>query len=915
MPKAKQKLVIIDSNALIHRAFHALPPLSNKAGQLTNAIYGFALILIKTIKDLKPDYLVAAFDTRAKTFRHKKYQNYKAKRIKPPEELYQQIPIVKEMVKTFNVPIFEKEGFEADDLIATIAHLKSVDKPEIETIIVTGDQDVLQLVDDNTKVLSPHKGLSETIIYDEKTVREKFGGLTPKQLIDYKALAGDPSDNIPGVRGIGSKGAINLLNEFGLLEIIYQNLESPKIKERTKNLLIQNKKEAFLSKKLVTLINDVPLNFNLNECEFKGFNQEAVVEIFQRLNFKRLLSQISGLGQTTISTSEQTNLFNLNNRIKPKKSNNYQLINQPSQLKKFLNQLKKQKKFCFDTETTSLNPFSAELLGISFCWQEGSAYYLAGPALKEAKKQLAPIFFNKKIKKIGHNLKYDLEILEQFGLKIAGIYFDTMIASYLLNPGQRQHNLDTLIFVEFGHQMQKIEELIGKGREQISLAEVPTEKICQYSGEDTDFTWRLYQKLSQELKDQGMFGLFSELEMPLVKVLGKMETWGVKIDEKKLNQMSKELTKKINQIEKEVHQSTGEKFNLASPKQLKEILFDKLKISTQGLGKTKTGISTAAAELEKLKGKHKIIDLILEYRELTKLKNTYLDALPRLINQRDGRVHTSFNQTITATGRLSSSDPNLQNIPIRTEVGQKIRQAFIADKDYLILKADYSQIELRIIASLANDRKMLEAFNKKIDIHTQTAAAINDLPIEKVTPTLRRQAKEVNFGIIYGMGAWGLAQRTGISNQQAQEFINKYFKTYKNVKKYIDETLVIAQERGYVETLYGRRRYLPEINSGVSQIRSAAERMAINMPIQGTAADLIKLAMIKIDQELTQISSRTKMIIQVHDELVFEVPKKEIKKITRLVEDSMNQVYKLRAPIETEIEIGPNWGQTEKIKI
>ncbi len=920
MAKSKQKLLIIDGNALVHRAFHALPPsLTDQTGRMTNAVYGFTMIFIKALKDLKPDYIAATFDLKAKTFRHEAFTEYKATRVKQPDELYEQIPLVKEVLTAFNVPIFEKSGYEADDLIGTIAHLKSVDRPDIETIIMTGDQDTLQLVDDNTKVLSPHKGMSETILYDEQAVKEKFDGLAPKQLIDYKALAGDASDNIPGVKGIGPKGAIGLLNEFRTLENIYKNLDDKKIKDRARELLQTCRDDALMSQKLARIILDAPIEFKLNDCRAGGFDKNAIAELFQKLNFKRLLSQLMGLDGKLAEHGRQTGLFdNSAAKAEPMKQKtagrqDYRLINNEKGAKKFLAELKKQKEFCLDTETTGLDPFRAELLGISFCWQAGEASYLPTAALKIIQTDLQKIFCDQKIKKIGHNLKYDWEILKQSGLPVDGVYFDTMVASYILNPGHRQHGLDTLAFIELGYQMQSIEELIGAGKEKISMAAVPVEKISWYSCEDADISFRLYQKLAKELEKEGMFGLFEKLDMPLVAVLGQMETNGVKINPKPLEKLSREFTKKIASLEQKIYRLAGQKFNVASPLQLKEILFEKMKISKTGLGKTKTGISTAAGELEKLRGQHKIIDLILEFRELSKLKNTYLDALPELINPNDGRVHASFNQTITATGRLSSSEPNLQNIPIRTVTGRQIREAFVAEKGFKIIKADYSQIELRIIASLANDEKMLAAFQNKIDIHTQTAAAINGIKVGEVTPILRRQAKEVNFGVLYGMGAWGLAQRTGIANQQAQEFIDKYFTAYKKVKKYILETVEIARERGYVETFYGRRRYLPEINSGVQPVRSAAERMAVNMPIQGTAADLIKLAMIEIHLGLPKISPRSKMVLQVHDELVFETPEADAPKVAKFIREAMNGAYKLRAPIETEIEVGDNWGETERV--
>ena len=930
MSKSKQKLVIIDSNALIHRAFHALPPtLTDNQGRPTNAVYGFTMILLKTIKDLKPDYIAACFDRKEKTFRHEEFDGYKAQRAKSPDELYAQIPLVKEVLQAFNIPIYEKAGFEADDLIGTIAHLKSVDRPDIETIIVTGDQDAYQLIDSNTMVLTPHKGLSETMLYNIDAIKEKFQGLTPEQLIDYKGIRGDVSDNIPGVRGIGEKGAIELLNNFGTLENIYKNIDSPKIKDRTRELLKQYHDDAILSKRLATIIRDVPTEFKLEDADFTGFDMQKVVTLFQEFNFKRLLSQLQTLasdkkikvvgGQGDLfsqipkeASTEKESAPSNRNEKKKKGDEKYTLISDKN-LKSFLSDLKKQKEFCFDTETTGLNPFDDKLVGISFCWQKGEGYYMPANIAKEAHKDLAHIFSSSKIRKIGHNLKFDTEVLDHFGLEVDGIYFDTMVASYLLNPGHRQHSLDTLAFVELGYQMQPIEDLIGKGKEQICMADVGVDEVCWYSCEDADISWQLYQKFLPELQKEKMDGLFENLEMPLVNVLAQIEKNGVKVDGEFLETMSKEYGKKINELKKKIYKLAGMEFNISSPMQLKEVLFEKLQISVKGISKTKTGISTAAKELEKMQGLHPIIDLIMEYREMTKLKSTYLDAIPKLISASDGRVHTSFNQTVAATGRLSSSNPNLQNIPIRTEESQLIRRAFVAGKGFKIIKADYSQIELRIVASLANDKEMLKVFNSNGDIHTTTAAFINEVEPEEVTKEMRRQAKEVNFGVLYGMGAWGLASRTGISNARAQEFITKYFVKYKGVKKYVVEIIEMAEDKGYVETLYGRRRYIPEINSTIQQVRGSAERIATNMPIQGTAADLIKLAMVEIQNKLTDISPKSRMILQVHDELVFEVPSGDVEKVSKFVKEAMCSVMKLKAPIEVEVSVGDNWGETEKI--
>jgi len=905
MSKTKPKFIIIDGNAVIHRAWHALPPtMTTKSGETVNAVYGFTMTLLKVLKDLKPDYLAVTFDLAAPTFRHKEYKEYKATRVKQADELYQQIPLTKQVVKAFNIPIYEKSGFEADDVIATLVRDKSVE--EIQSIIVTGDLDTLQLVDKNTQVYTMRKGISDSVVYDIEAVKNRFDGLLPEQMVDYKALRGDPSDNVPGVKGIGEKGAINLLKEFKTLENIYKNIDSKKITDRYKKLLVEHKDDAFLSQRLCQMIDNVPLEFQLNDAKMSAYDVSKVLPLFQQFEFKSLIGKLpkeshSGSGGQATLDFSQTNV------AEKKFDGDYQLINTDDKFKDFLKQLEKQKIFALDTETSGLDVFNAELLGISFCWQAGLAFYVI--AKKPWLEQLKPTLENEEIKKVGHNIKFDLEALKTGGVNLKGVSFDTMIASYLINSADRQHNLDNLVFTELGYQMQPITDLIGKGKEQITLKEVTIDRVSNYSCEDADFTWRLFQPLKKQLTEKNNLGLLEKIEMPLIEVLAEIEANGTMIDVDFLNKMGVEVGKKLTEIEAKIFKLAGAKFNIASPLQLKEILFDKLKISTAGLGKTKTGISTAAAELEKLKGRHKIIDYITEFRELSKLKSTYLDALPKLVDPKDKRIHASFNQTITATGRLSSSNPNLQNIPIRTEIGQKIRRAFIAPAGFKILSADYSQIELRIIASLADDQKMIASFEKHEDIHRRTAAEINEVALENVTKEMRYAAKATNFGIIYGQGAWGLSNSAGIPREKAQEFIDRYFLVHENIKKFLDATKKLARDNGFVETWFGRRRYLPEINSNIHPIRAGAERMAINHPIQGTAADLMKLAMIAVHQDLKKISPKTKMIIQIHDELVFEVPEKEIEAVAEFVKKTMEKVSKLKVPIETHIEIGNNWGE------
>lgn len=920
MAQKVKKLIIIDGNALLHRAWHALPPtLTTKTGEIVNAVYGFTMILLKVLKEFKPEYVAVTFDKAAPTFRHEAFAEYKAQRVKQPDELYNQIGRLKEVLEAFNIQYFEKDGFEADDLIGTIAEKKSVNRRDVLSVIVTGDLDTLQLVDDNTHVYTLKKGISDMIIYNEAAVKERFG-LTPNQLNDYKALKGDPSDNIPGVKGIGEKTATELIQKFGQLENLIEKVkkdrhETKELKERIKRLIKEHEADAFLSKKLVTIVKNVPIDFDLEKCRFGLFDRQKVVKLFQGLEFKSLLSKIPT--KEDLSPAAQAQLFGGLTPPKAKEEKSkYFLVDDEKKFSDFYKKLKKQKIICFDTETTGINPFNAKLLGISFSWQEKESFFVSVRSRQEVLwlEKIKKILEDEKIKKIGHNIKYDLEVLAGAGVEVKGTDFDTMVASYLLNPGSRQHSLDILAFREFGYEMAGLDSFLGAGKNRITVAQIPVQQLSDYSCGDADYTFRLYKKLMPELKEKTLWKLFEEIEMPLVPVLTKMETNGVKIDSDFLNEMSKKVGRQIKKLSSEIYKQAGQEFNINSPQQLKEILFEKLKIPTLEIRKIKTGLSTAASELEKLKGKHPIIDFIFEHRELAKLKSTYLDALPLLVNSQTKRVHTSFNQTVTATGRLSSSDPNLQNIPIRTEIGREIRKAFIAPKGYKILAADYSQIELRIVASVANDKAMLESFKKGEDIHSRTAAEIWGIEPSAVSAEMRRAAKAINFGVTYGMGAFGLAESAGISRQDAQKFIDKYFEIHQGIKEYIEKSKEFAHENSYVKTLLGRIRYLPEINSGVSMIRNSAERMAVNHPIQGTAADMIKIAMINIQNKFNQLKGNengeiVKMILQVHDELVFEVNEEKIDVVSEIIKEEMANAFKLKVPVVVNISVGDNWGE------
>lgn len=935
MGKGKKKMIIIDGNALIHRSFHALPPtMTTKEGEMVNAVYGFASVLIKALREFQPDYAILTLDKEGPTFRHEKYENYKAQRERAPDDLYEQIPRVKELASAFGLPICEKQGYEADDLIGTI-----VDKTgeDVEKIIVTGDLDSLQLVDKNTKVYTMSRGLSESVTYDREQVKNKFA-LPPENMIDYKALRGDPSDNIPGVKGIGEKTATDLIKEFGSLDNIYkeveENPETDKIKPKTKELLKQYKQDALLSRDLATIRRDIKLDLDLEKAGFKDFNKEKVVDLFSELEFKSLLPRVNDLVLT--GEKQDKDKFDRN-----KEDFDYTLVDTEEKFQDFVTKLKEQKSFCFDVETTMAPPSRSNLLGISFSWQEGEAYYvelkdkttsLSSSENSQADlfnynqssqekseihpwmKQLKPIFEDDNIHKIGHNIKFDIRVVERAGLKVRGVYFDTMIASYLLNPGSRQHNLDNLVFTELGFEKISKEELLGKGKDKITFNDLDKDKLCYYSCEDADFTHRLVPVLEKQLRENQLYDLFRDLEMPLVKVLASMENNGVKVDREVLKKISRQVNKKIKDLEEKIWELAGTRFNINSPQQLKEVLFDKLDISTDNISKTKTGYSTAASELEKLRDKHEIIPLIQEHREYSKLLNTYIDTLPELIDPHTGRVHTSFNQTATATGRLSSTDPNLQNMPVRTEWGRGIRKAFVAEKGYKFLSLDYSQIELRLAAHMSGDEKMIQAFQNEQDIHAATAAEIHGVQPEEVTKDMRREAKAINFGILYGQGPYGLAQTADIPYNRAKEFIDAYFQVYKNIRKFIDEQIEKARDQGYVETLWGRRRYVPEINSQVPTVRSGAERIAINTPLQGSSADMIKQAMIRVHKILKRdYKDEVRMLIQVHDELLFEVKEEHLKEAEQKIRKAMKEAIQLEVPVVVDAEAGYNWGEMEKV--
>lgn len=924
----KEKLVIIDGNALLHRAWHAIPNLSTKDGLMVNAVYGWMMIFLKMYKDLQPEYIAVTFDVRGGTFRNDLYDEYKANRKKQPDELYAQIDMIKEIVQKFQLPIYEMKGFEADDIIGSICAHPDVDNDNVLSVVLTGDMDTLQLVDENTHVYAPKRGLSETKIYDIEGVEKKFKGLRPDQVIDYKALRGDPSDNVPGVRGVGEKTATDLLLKFETLENLYEMLDNDLatvelegVKARIIKLLLENKDEALLSKKLVTIKTDVEIDFNLQDCKFDSYDRDAVIEKFQKYEFRTLLNKLPKLEEVSNGAqkynSPQETIFDNESGSTPPPGNDipvnsgYVLIDTHEKLDEALKEIEKYSALAFDTETNGLDVYTADLLGVSLCGEASKAWYIL--AKPEFLEKIKPLLESEKIAKYAHNAKFDIAILDRYDIYVSPVTVDTMIAAYLINPGSRGYGLDATVFAYLGHEMIPIEKLIGKrGKDQLTLEDVPLELVSQYACEDADYTFQLVEPLLKELKEKNNFKLFEDVEMPLIPVLYEMEKNGISLDTKFLEKLSEKITNELEKIDTKIYKLAGEEFNINSPAQLKKILFEKLEIPTDGLKKTKTGISTAAGELDKMRDLHPIIDLVSQHRELAKLLSTYVDALPKLVDS-NGRIHTSFNQTVASTGRLSSSDPNLQNIPIRTELGREIRKAFVARPGYKLMAVDYSQVELRVVASLSGDKQMVDGFNAGIDIHTQTAASIYDVSLDEVTKDQRYAAKAINFGVIYGLGPYGLAQNVGISYAEAREFIDKYFEVYSGVKKYLDGIKEQTKKDGFVETLFGRRRYLPDINSGVPQIRSAAERAAINAPVQGTAADLLKMAMIKAFSELSTKFPQVYMLLQVHDELVFEVPEDKVGIFAEWIRDLMENIYKLAVPIKVDVEVGDNWGDLDDI--
>jgi DNA polymerase-1 len=902
LAKEKPLLLLFDGNALIHRAFHAIPPLTlAKTGEMVNAVQGFASTLLKVLNDIRPAYWAIAFDRPGPTFRHEKFEDYKAQRPKAPDELITQIHRVHQLVDAFHIPVFEIEGFEADDVLGTLS--RQAEQQNMETLVVTGDNDMLQIVSPKTKVMSPRRGFSDTVIYDEAGVEEKYG-IPADKLADLKALTGDPSDNIPGVPGIGDKTAAKLLRQFGNLEGIYEHLDEV-TPERLQNLLRDHKDLVFRNKELASIITDVPITLDLDACHVKAYDRNQVVELFRELGFVQLLSRLPEDIEKQLPLVE----------AKPVVSQDYHTITTEEELDDLARRLQSAVELTVDTETSSKEVMLCELVGISLSSNPGEAYYIPVghrglsqiiqlPIAKVTDK-LKPILEDSKIPKIAQNGKFDMTVLAEYGINLKNLAFDTMLAAYLL--GERSLNLKALAFNKLGVEMTPITDLIGKGPKQISMNMLPIEQVADYACADADITLRLKNVLDKELREEGLWQLFSEVEIPLVPVLVAMERSGVALDVQLLSDMSNSLGKDMLRLEAEVYNCLGRRFNINSSQQLSGVLYEELKLPKPR--KTKSGYTTEASSLEELKGTHPIVELILQYRQLAKLKSTYTDAFCALVNPKTGRLHTSFNQTGTTTGRLSSSEPNMQNLPVRTELGGKIRQAIIAKPGWQLLSADYSQIDLRVLAHISQDPELIATFMRDEDVHTATASRIFNVPEDKVTSEMRRVAKTVNFGVIYGMSGYGLEQATSFSREEAGEFISAYFEKYPGVRQYIEDTKKQAYERGYVQTVMGRRRYIPEIKSPNRQVREAAERMAINMPVQGTSADIIKIAMVNLHREMEKQGLRTRMTLQVHDELLFELPPEEMDRMKELVTEIMPQALELRVPLKIDIKTGKNWAE------
>lgn len=917
-----EKLFLLDAYALIYRAYYAFikNPRINSKGFNTSAILGFVNTLEEVLRKENPTHIGIAFDPSGPTFRHEAYEAYKAQREETPEAIRQSVPVIKDIIRAYHIPILEIAGYEADDVIGTLA--TEAGKRGINTYMMTPDKDYGQLVSEHVFMYRPKYGDKDFEVMGVEEVKAKFDIQSPLQVIDMLGLMGDTADNIPGCPGVGEKTAQKLIAQFGSIENLLAHTDE--LKGAIKKKVEENKEQITFSKFLATIKTDVPIALDMEVLKREEPDEEELRRLFEMLEFRSLIDRVIKTEKKAPSSpAAQPDLFGFfaeedtadaKNSILTRLEDlpyDYQLVDNKEKMAVLAEKLLVQKFFGLDTETTGIDPITAELVGMSFSFAENQAFYVPVPANREEALTIVnifkPAFENPDSLKIGQNIKYDLIMLANYGVTLKGKMFDTMIAHYVLQPELR-HGMDYLAEIYLKYETIKIEELIGaKGKKQGNMRDLAPEAVYKYACEDADVTLKLKQVLGNELETNGVKKLFEEIEMPLVPVLAYMERNGVRIDTEALKETSRHFTARMNQIEEEVHQLAGMEFNIASPKQVGEVLFDRLKI-VEKAKKTKTGQYVTSEEvLESLRGKHEIVGKILEHRGLKKLLGTYIDALPQLINPATGRIHTSFNQTVTATGRLSSSNPNLQNIPIRNEDGKEIRKAFIPDEGSEFFSADYSQIELRIMAHLSNDPHMIEAFQKDQDIHAATAAKIYKVKLEEVTREQRSKAKTANFGIIYGISVFGLAERLNVDRKEAKALIDGYFENYPNVKAYMDQSIQEAREKGYIETIFKRKRYLPDINSKNAVVRGYAERNAINAPIQGSAADIIKVAMIRIYQRFQEEGIRSKMILQVHDELNFSVLPEEKEKVQQIVISEMEAAYKMKAPLRADHGWGHNW--------
>ena len=918
-----KNLFLLDAYALIYRGYYAFikNPRINSKGTDTSAILGFMNSLFEIIRTQNPDYLAVAFDKGGSVTRSEMFEEYKSNRDKTPEPILVAIPYIKKILEGMKIPILEKEGFEADDIIGTVA--KDAEENNFKVYMVTPDKDFAQLVSDNIFLCKPARMGNSMEIWGVDEVKDKFEVESPDQVIDYLGMMGDSVDNIPGLPGVGDKTAKKFIKQYGSLENLLQNAHE--VTGKLGEKIIENKELGVLSKKLAKIILDVPIDYNLDEFKLSDPDKEIVLKVFDELEFRRIKetffkifgtnsNQLEEKGAEVVQGdlfSETYNLESNKDSLNGSKSI-YQRIESFEELKLLVEKMMKQEIVAFDTETEGLNALETDIVGISFSWQKGIGYYLPVKNNKSVHEKsfeiLKPFFESTEIIKVGHNIKFDIQVLHKYNVKVSSPIYDTMVAHYLINPDMR-HNLDTLSESYLNYSPISIESLIGKkGKNQISMRDVSIDKITDYASEDADITLQLKSIFDKEIEVNNLSKIFYDIEIPMINVLSEMETEGIKIDTSYLEKLDKEFEEDLEKLKKEIFKKSGEEFNLNSPKQLGEILFDKLKLVSKPK-KTKTGqYSTSEEVLSSLANDHKIIEDILEWRSLDKLQNTYVKSLPNEVSSLTNRVHSSFNQTVTTTGRLSSNNPNLQNIPIRTANGQKIRRAFIPrGSDYILMAADYSQIELRVIASMSNEKNMIDAFVNNQDIHTMTASKIYNVDPENVTREQRGNAKTVNFGIIYGVSAFGLSQQTDLNRSESKVMIDNYFLNYPGLKKYMSDQIDFARNNGYVETIMGRRRYLQNINSQNNMLRSSSERNAINAPIQGSAADIIKIAMININSELKKQSLKSKMLLQVHDELVFDVHKSEKDQIKDIVKTTMESAVKLKVPLKIDLEFGKNW--------